>query len=101
MARRTHQADHTAGFYAASVRPTEIIVTHQSTDFDALGSMLAARRLYPGAQVLLQGGLNRNVREFVSLHEEELGLADMARCDLSDVHRVIVVETADVSRLGE
>jgi len=82
------------------VRPTEIIVTHGSTDFDALGSMLAARRLYPEAQVLVHGGLNRNVREFVTLHEAELQLADPAKCDLSDVARVIVVETSHLSRLG-
>jgi tRNA nucleotidyltransferase (CCA-adding enzyme) len=83
------------------VRPAEIIVTHQSTDFDALGAMLAARRLYPQAQVVLHGGLNRNVREFVALHETQLGLTDAARCDLSGVRRVIVVETSDLSRLGD
>ncbi|MFL6042157.1 MAG: DHH family phosphoesterase, partial [Gaiellales bacterium] len=83
------------------MRPAEIIVTHQSTDFDALGAMLAARRLYPQAQVVLHGGLNRNVREFVALHETQLGLADASRCDLSAVKRVIVVETSDLSRLGD
>ncbi len=30
--------------------------------------MLAARRLYPQAIIVLHGGLNRNVREFVGLH---------------------------------
>jgi hypothetical protein len=34
--------------------------------------MLAARRLYPDAVVCLSGSLNRNVREFYRLHEEEL-----------------------------
>ncbi len=60
------------------MRPTEIIIAHQATDFDALGSMLAARRLYP-ARVVLHGGLNRNVREFVALHEGELALAEASR----------------------
>jgi len=83
------------------MRPTEIIIAHQATDFDALGSMLAARRLYPGAQVVLHGGLNRNVREFVALHEGELDLVEAARCDLSGVTRAIVVETAAIDRLGE
>src|SRR3954463_8523920 len=83
------------------MRPTEIILAHQATDFDALGSMLAARRLYPGAQVVLHGGLNRNVREFVALHEGELGRVEAARCDLSAVTRAIVVETASIDRLGE
>src|SRR4051794_6432547 len=63
--------------------------------------MLAARRLYPQAQVVLHGGLNRNVREFVVLHEAQLGLRDASRCDLSAVKRVIVVETSDLARLGD
>ncbi len=83
------------------MRPTEVIVSHQNTDFDALGAMLAARRLYPTAVVLLHGGLNRNVREFVALHAAELDLHEASGCDLSDVRRVIVVETSDIRRLGE
>ena len=83
------------------MRPAEVIVSHQNTDFDALGSMIAARRLYPGAAVLLHGGLNRNVREFAALHGEELALTEASRCDLSAVTRVIVVETSQLRRLGE
>jgi tRNA nucleotidyltransferase (CCA-adding enzyme) len=83
------------------MRPAEVIISHQNTDFDALGSMLAARRLYPGATVLVHGGLNRNVREFAALHEQELALADASRCDLSAVSRVIVVETSQLGRLGD
>lgn len=83
------------------MRPAEVIISHQNTDFDALGSMLAARRLYPGATVLVHGGLNRNVREFAALHDQELALADASRCDLSAVSRVIVVETSQLGRLGD
>ncbi|MDX6533430.1 MAG: hypothetical protein QOF68_1174 [Gaiellales bacterium] len=83
------------------MRPADVIVSHQNTDFDALGSMLAARRLFPSAAVVLHGGQNRNVREFVALHADELALADAARCDLSAVTRVIAVETSDRRRLGD
>jgi tRNA nucleotidyltransferase (CCA-adding enzyme) len=83
------------------MRPAEVIISHQNTDFDALGSMLAARRLYPSAVVLVHGGLNRNVREFVALHAQELALADATHCDLDGVTRAIVVETSDTRRLGE
>ena len=83
------------------MRPAEVIFSHQNTDFDALGSMLAVRRLYPGAAIVLHGGLNRNVREFVALHADELGLVDIGDCDLSGVTRAIVVETSDQRRLGQ
>ncbi|MGZ4482268.1 MAG: hypothetical protein ACXVY5_08670, partial [Gaiellales bacterium] len=85
----------------SSDRPDQIIVTHANADFDAFGAMLAARRLYPQAAVCVQGGLNRNVREFASLHGEELDLVEASRCDLSGVTRVIVVETSHLPRLGE
>ena len=79
----------------------DVITTHTNTDFDALASMLAARRLYPGAVVALSGSLNRNVREFYRLHAEELDVTDTGRIDLDAVERLIVVETVHPERLGE
>jgi len=83
------------------MRAEEVIASHGNTDFDAFASMLAARRLYPGAVVALSGSLNRNVREFVRLHAEELGTVDVSRLELDAIRRLVVVETAQASRLGE
>src|SRR4051794_3675760 len=63
--------------------------------------MAAARRLFPQATICLQGGLNRNVREFARLHGDDIPAVEASRCDLSAVCRVVVVETAHLSRLGE
>lgn len=79
----------------------EVISGHPSTDFDAFASMLACRRLYPGAAVVLPGSANRNVREFARLHAEELALADPRRLDPARVTRLILVECADVTRIPE
>ena len=79
----------------------DVIVSHANTDFDALGAMLAARRLYPGAVVALSGSLNRNVREFYRLHADELDVVDAGRIDLAAIRRLIVVETVHPERLGE
>ena len=79
----------------------EVILGHSNTDFDALGSMLACRRLYPGALVGLSGSLNRNVRDFVGLHADELELREASRLDFERVTRLILVEAEDLSRLGE
>jgi len=78
-----------------------VIATHANTDFDAFAAMLAARRLYPEAVGCIAGSLNRNVREFYRLHADELGLVDASRLDLGAIQRLIVVETAHASRLGE
>ena len=79
----------------------DVIVSHTNTDFDALGAMLAARRLYPGAAIALSGSLNRNVREFYRLHADELDLLEAGRVDLDAIRRLIVVETVHPERLGE
>ena len=83
------------------MRAETVVATHSNTDFDALASMLAARRLYPGAAACLPGSLPRNVREFVRLHADELELVDASRLELDAVRRLIVVETLDAPRLGE
>ena len=79
----------------------DVITTHTNTDFDAFASLLAARRLYPGAVAALPGSLNRNVREFYRLHAEELGVADTGTVDHEAIERLIVVETVHADRLGE
>jgi tRNA nucleotidyltransferase (CCA-adding enzyme) len=79
----------------------DVIVSHTNTDFDALGAMLAARRLYPGASIALSGSLNRNVREFYRLHADELELLEPGRVELGAIRRLIVVETVHPERLGE
>src|SRR5881296_1311907 len=83
------------------MRAEEVIATHANTDFDAFASMLAARRLYPGAVVCLSGSLNRNVREFYRLHADELGVVEAGRLELGAVRRLIVVETIHEGRLAE
>src|ERR671915_431580 len=83
------------------MRAEQVIATHGNTDFDAFASMLAARRLYPGAVVCLAGSLNRNVREFARLHADELELVDASRLELDAVRRLVVVETVSAGRLGD
>ena len=79
----------------------EVIAGHPNTDFDAFASMLACRRLYPRAVVVLTGSLNRNVREFARLHADELELVDAARIDPEQVTRLVLVELRDPAKLGE
>jgi tRNA nucleotidyltransferase (CCA-adding enzyme) len=83
------------------MRAEQVIATHGNTDFDAFGAMLAARLLYPDAVVAV-GALNRNVRDFYRLHADELGaIAEVGRLELDAIRRLVVVEVASASRLGE
>ena len=56
----------------------EIITTHTNADLDALASMVAAQRLYPGAVMVFPGPLLRNV-EFMALHRTPLNVNQLRR----------------------
>jgi len=79
----------------------EIITTHTNTDFDGLASMVAAGKLHPGAQLVLPGAADRNVREFLALHADLLDIRSAKQVDLERVTRLIVVDTQSRSRLGD
>jgi len=79
----------------------EIIITHLSSDFDSFAGMVAAKKLYPRAQIILPTAINQNVRKFINLYEDELPpLIDSKGIDFSKVKRVIVIDTKIASRLG-
>ncbi len=82
------------------MRAEEVIATHVDTGFDAFASLLAARCLYPGSTAALPSVLNRNVREFVRLHAEELRCVEAGRLELGAVRRLVVVEALEEAHLG-
>ena len=44
----------------------ELITTHTHTDFDSLAAMIAAKRLYPEAALVLPGPPGDKVRRYLS-----------------------------------
>lgn len=79
----------------------EIITGHINTDMDCFASMYAASLLYPQAVLVFPGTLNRNVREFYSLHKDLLRVRPLKGLDLSQVTRLVIVDTSVMSRIGE
>ncbi|RLB38841.1 MAG: tRNA nucleotidyl transferase [Deltaproteobacteria bacterium] len=77
----------------------EIIVTHKNSDFDAVASLVAATILFPGAKPVLPRALNPNVKAFVSIHKDLFPFVDLGTVDLSEVTRLIVVDTAQGHRV--
>jgi tRNA nucleotidyltransferase (CCA-adding enzyme) len=78
----------------------ELIVSHNTTDFDGLASMVAASKLYPSALMVLESKPTRQVREFLALHKDALPILDIKSVDLQKVTKIIVVDTCSSSRLG-
>lgn len=79
----------------------EIITSHANTDFDALAAMVAAKKIYPDAGIVMTGAANRNVREFLALHDDIIETFDFRHISEKTVSRLIVVDTKIGRRLGE
>ncbi len=78
-----------------------LITTHLNADFDGLASMIAARKLYPGAILAFPGSQERNVRDFIS--QSLLYRYDFLKTkqvDLKAIDTLIVVDTRSSTRLG-
>ncbi|UCF88669.1 MAG: CBS domain-containing protein [bacterium] len=79
----------------------DVITTHLNADFDALASMIAAKKLYPDAHLVFPGSQERNLREFflksslVSFPFERL-----RDIDLDAITRLILVDINIKGRLG-
>lgn len=80
----------------------DVIATHVNADFDCLGSMIAAKRLYPDAVLVFPGGQERGLRDFL-LHST-LYAYDVKRCrdiDLTEITRLILVDVRSSVRIGQ
>ena len=79
----------------------DLVISHLNADFDCLGSLAAAARLYPGAQLCFPGSQEKSLRDFTSRHPELLPPLVRAKdVSLSSVTRLIVVDCQQASRIG-
>ncbi|MGQ9735107.1 MAG: CBS domain-containing protein [Thermaceae bacterium] len=76
-----------------------VLAAHENLDFDALGALLLARRLFPGVTVLL-GGLEGRMKEVVALFSDHLDLVPASELDLSQVTEVVLLDNARPERIG-
>ncbi|MDD3906331.1 MAG: CBS domain-containing protein [Candidatus Omnitrophica bacterium] len=78
----------------------DLITTHVNADFDALGSLVAAKKLYPQSRLLLPGSQEEAVREFLSLARELVAVESERECRLDDIDRLVLVDTKQKARIG-
>jgi tRNA nucleotidyltransferase (CCA-adding enzyme) len=79
----------------------DVIITHINADFDCLGAMAAAARLYPGALITFPGSQEKVVREFFARHPDHLPVVTRSKdVDLAAVSRMIIVDCQQTSRIG-
>ena len=78
-----------------------LITTHVGADFDALGSMVAARRLYPGAMLFFPGSKEESVRRYL-LSAQDLVLPEVRHRQVTpeSISRLILCDIRQRSRIG-
>jgi len=83
-------------------RTLEVITTHINADFDALASMVAAKKLYPEALLVFPGAQEGNLRDFfVRSSFYFLDFARAKNVDPGEIKRLILVDTRQRSRIGK
>jgi len=83
-------------------RTLEVITTHLNADFDAMASMVAARKLYPEALLVFPGSQERNLRDFfIRSSFYFVDFTRMKQVPLEEIKRLILVDTRQSSRIGK
>lgn len=79
----------------------EIITTHVNADFDCVGSMVAAKKLYPEALMVFSGAQEKGVRDFFLKQAGHLPeFTRIKDVDFSNITRLIIVDCQHSSRIA-
>jgi len=80
----------------------EIITTHVNADFDAVASMLAAKKLYPNAKLAFPGSQEKGLRDFfLQSTIYILQTERIKRINFDKVTRLILVDIRQRDRIGK
>ena len=79
----------------------DVITTHVNADFDCLGAMVAAKKLYPDALMVFSGSQEKSMRDFfLKSSSYVLDFTRIKDVDLDRVTRLILVDCQHSSRIG-
>ncbi len=77
----------------------DIITSHINADFDSLASMVAAKKLYPEAEIVFPGSQEKKLRDFLEAFHP-VKIKRIKDIDMSKVKRLIIVDTKIPNRIG-
>lgn len=76
----------------------QVIISHMNTDFDALASILAAKKLYPEATIVLSDKHNAQVKRFLNIYRDTLDYVSDRDLAWEEVTELIIVDVASLRR---
>lgn len=79
----------------------DVITSHTNADFDALASMVAAKKLYPEAVIVFAGSQEKSMRDFfLDSAAYAVQTERLKNIDLDRITRLIIVDNRNPHRLG-
>ncbi|HAJ33363.1 MAG TPA: polynucleotide adenylyltransferase [Candidatus Atribacteria bacterium] len=78
----------------------KVIISHQSTDFDSLAAMIAAKKIYKDALLVFTGAVEKNVRKFISIYGELIEITPLKKIKIEEITKLIIVDTRIKRRIG-
>jgi len=78
----------------------DVITTHVNADFDCLGAMVAAARLYPGALMVFSGSQEKSMRDFFQATKYDFNFTRLKDVDMGNITRLILVDCQHAARIG-
>ncbi len=79
----------------------DLILCHQTVDFDALGAAVGLSCLKMGSRIVLTGGAHPAVKDFLALHRDELALIELRSVNPKQIRALMVVDNQQRDRLGK
>ncbi len=83
-----------------AARPRTLLATHTSSDLDGFAALVALRPLFPEARILVAERVQESVADLLHELAGAEYLLREADLDPSRIERLVVADTADLSRLG-
>ena len=79
----------------------DLILCHQTTDFDSLGAAVGLSLLKKGAKIVLTGGAHPTVGDFLALHRDEFPLIELRSVTREHIRSLYIPDTQKRDRLGK
>ena len=79
----------------------DVITSHLNSDFDALASMVAAKKYYPDAVLVFPGSKEKSVRDFLAAMQPALDIMKIKDINIQEITRLILVDTKKPGRIGK
>ncbi len=85
----------------SKIHAPTVITSHVNADYDALGAMLAAQKLYPDSIIIFPGSHEKDLRNFfINSMSYLFNMADPGHIDFSKTTTLVLVDTRQRHRLS-